>query len=268
MVLRASLDAVEGLARADTGDADAGLELTRHAREQVAGLRTPELWALQVAALEVPTALHAGKPLVAAESLRWATTRSRPNAAADLDVLRAMIELDAGRPEAARDLVLTESPRPGRLAGTALRAALVLGRAEMRLDRRSAARTALDRAFDECARTTVVRPFRFAGRDLRRLLIEQFGTFGPGGAEPAGFVHEALEALLTAEPTRGPDNPLTTREQTVLTLLARPCSIGDIAVQLQVSANTVKTHIRSLYLKLAVTSRREAVTVARERQLI
>ena len=53
--------------------------------------------------------------------------------------------------------------------------------------------------------------------------------------------------------------PLTARETDVLSLLAEYCSNEEIAADLVVSMNTVKTHIRSLFQKLAVTRRADAV---------
>src|SRR5215207_7834066 len=53
--------------------------------------------------------------------------------------------------------------------------------------------------------------------------------------------------------------PLTARETDVLSLLADYCSNEEIAADLVVSMNTVKTHIRSLFQKLSVTRRADAV---------
>jgi LuxR family maltose regulon positive regulatory protein len=53
--------------------------------------------------------------------------------------------------------------------------------------------------------------------------------------------------------------PLTTRETDVLRLLADFCSNEEIAADLVLSLNTVKTHMRSLFQKLAVTRRADAV---------
>ena len=57
---------------------------------------------------------------------------------------------------------------------------------------------------------------------------------------------------------------LTGRETAVLRMLLTALSQGEIADQLHVSRNTVKTHVRSLYRKLGVGSRHEAVRRARE----
>lgn len=45
-------------------------------------------------------------------------------------------------------------------------------------------------------------------------------------------------------------------------------SLDEIADELTVSINTVKTHLRSIYTKLGVSSRRLAVLVAYENGLV
>jgi LuxR family maltose regulon positive regulatory protein len=53
--------------------------------------------------------------------------------------------------------------------------------------------------------------------------------------------------------------PLTTRETQVLKRLAEFCSNEEIAADLFLSLNAVKTHMRSLFQKLSVTRRADAV---------
>lgn len=61
---------------------------------------------------------------------------------------------------------------------------------------------------------------------------------------------------------------LTPRERDVLRELARGATYADIAAQLFVSGNTVKTHVSSLYSKLAATRRSEALATARNLNLL
>jgi LuxR family maltose regulon positive regulatory protein len=62
--------------------------------------------------------------------------------------------------------------------------------------------------------------------------------------------------------------PLSPQEQRVLQLLARGLSNGEIAQALVVSPNTVKTHLRNIYRKLDVTTRRAAREAARQLGLL
>jgi DNA-binding NarL/FixJ family response regulator len=61
---------------------------------------------------------------------------------------------------------------------------------------------------------------------------------------------------------------LSARELEVLTLLARGRSNKEIALELHISETTVKSHLRSLFAKLDVLSRTEAITVASRRGLV
>ncbi|MET8280719.1 LuxR C-terminal-related transcriptional regulator [Micromonospora sp. NPDC005174] len=64
------------------------------------------------------------------------------------------------------------------------------------------------------------------------------------------------------------DEPLTERELTILRYLQSILSNVEIASELSLSVNTVKTHVRNIYRKLGATRRREAVRRARELRLI
>jgi LuxR family maltose regulon positive regulatory protein len=61
---------------------------------------------------------------------------------------------------------------------------------------------------------------------------------------------------------------LSERELDVLRLLASDLSLREVAGELYVSLNTVKTHTRALYRKLDATSRKRAVERARELELL
>jgi LuxR family maltose regulon positive regulatory protein len=61
---------------------------------------------------------------------------------------------------------------------------------------------------------------------------------------------------------------LTPRELTVMHYLQSPLSNAEIATELSLSVHTVKTHVRSIYRKLDVVSRQQAVRRARRLQLL
>jgi DNA-binding NarL/FixJ family response regulator len=60
----------------------------------------------------------------------------------------------------------------------------------------------------------------------------------------------------------GPDVPLTPRERDVLAAAARGLGNKQIAAELGMSARTVQTHLTSVFAKLGVSSRTEAVLLA------
>ena len=61
---------------------------------------------------------------------------------------------------------------------------------------------------------------------------------------------------------------ITERERQVLQLLADGRSNKEIAARLELSPNTVKTHVARLFEKLRVARRTEAILVARELGLV
>ncbi|HQV94553.1 MAG TPA: response regulator transcription factor [Anaerolineales bacterium] len=64
------------------------------------------------------------------------------------------------------------------------------------------------------------------------------------------------------------DNGLTEREQQVLVQASNGATDKEIAAALNISLNTVKTHIRNILAKLHVSTRREAAKVARQKGLL
>ena len=62
--------------------------------------------------------------------------------------------------------------------------------------------------------------------------------------------------------------PLSERELTVLRYLPTALSKAEIAAEMFVTVNTVKTHVKSIYRKLDVGNRAEAVRRARTLALI
>jgi DNA-binding NarL/FixJ family response regulator len=75
-------------------------------------------------------------------------------------------------------------------------------------------------------------------------------------------------ALVTKLAAGVSSDALTSREQDVLTLLARGQCNKDIATALSITETTVKSHLRSVFTKLRVFSRTEAVAAASRRGLV
>jgi LuxR family transcriptional regulator, maltose regulon positive regulatory protein len=97
-----------------------------------------------------------------------------------------------------------------------------------------------------------------AAAEVRNVL-----TASPDGAGALLARLGALERGLAVAPPP-PAEPLTQREQAVLSLLRRSMSVSEIARELYLSGNTVKTHRRAIYRKLGVRTREEAIEWAPE----
>jgi LuxR family maltose regulon positive regulatory protein len=93
-----------------------------------------------------------------------------------------------------------------------------------------------------------------------RQLLEP-GLISPPGWGPAHQVPSAgaEPALITH---------LSEREREVLRNVARMLSSAEVATEMYISVNTVKTHLKSIYRKLDAVNRRDAVRRARQLELI
>ena len=132
---------------------------------------------------------------------------------------------------------------------------------------------ALAAAVAVCLRLVSWMPLRFDwGRELLAAAIALAGVgaglwFARRPREPAATQGEPA-ALPPAPATESGDTLLSPRERRVLDLLAQGRSNKEIARELGVSANTVKTHLANLYAKLGARRRTEAVAVARRSGVI
>jgi LuxR family maltose regulon positive regulatory protein len=99
-------------------------------------------------------------------------------------------------------------------------------------------------------------------KSLARVLSAGLDRFGPH--EEAA---RQLLALNFGESTLS-SGPLTERERQILAELKTLRTIEEIARDLLLSVNTVKTHMRGIYRKLDVQSRRQAIATAERLGLI
>jgi LuxR family maltose regulon positive regulatory protein len=248
-----------GVARFDSGDWLAGSQGMRLARLLVAYLDLPRELAAALAAFEHRAALSLGETLHAREVQSWA--RDRLSGTAELSLLKTWAYLAAEQTDLAaaalRDMqdgshrvLLPTTPVDAGLVGTAL---------GLRAGRRTTALQALDRALALAEPTGVIRSFAHAEPQVRHLLIEQSGGFGA-----LDDFARSVRGRIATRRQRAIADGLTERERVVLQRLPSPRSLDEIALDLTVSVNTVKTHVRGIYSKLGVNNRRSAVVVARE----
>jgi LuxR family maltose regulon positive regulatory protein len=82
--------------------------------------------------------------------------------------------------------------------------------------------------------------------------------------------HEQLPAVLSVpeQSTVLVVEPLTEREREVLQHVSRMLNTAEVASEMHITTNTVKTHLKSIFRKLAAEHRREAVRRARQLELI
>jgi LuxR family transcriptional regulator, maltose regulon positive regulatory protein len=262
--VRLALRCARGAAAVDLGERTAGLLELQAARTDLGDAAIPGALAVTAALLEHRAALDLGHTTAAAAVTAWLAGR-RPRGPAThsaLALIRGRTALAAGAPSAARaELVplLARHPRP---SPDALDVEAWLLESDGRLARedRPGAREAARHAVRLAEPVDALRPFAHAGRGVRALLVDELAA----GTPRAGFVARAL-AAGAASPT---GIALSVREHDVLARLPSLESLDEIAGDLDVSINTIKTHVRALYGKLGVTTRRDAVLVAHEQGLL
>jgi len=132
--------------------------------------------------------------------------------------------------------------------------------------------TSLERALVFAEPEGYVRTFIDEGSSMGKLLQQ---TTAPGVA--VGYVGKLLTALKKETKSKRQlgevfsasiVEPLSERELEVLRLLKTHLSSTGIAEELTISANTVRTHIKSIYSKLNVHNRQDALQRAQELELI
>jgi DNA-binding NarL/FixJ family response regulator len=119
--------------------------------------------------------------------------------------------------------------------------------------------------------------------NLDRLVTRYSIVLSTEGSGASESIDSLVEDLLLAFPTADDDivqptfvpkfkqpliEPLTEREQEVLFYITEGLSNREIAETLVVSISTVKSHINSLYGKLDVSTRDEAIVRAQELSLL
>jgi LuxR family maltose regulon positive regulatory protein len=256
-----TLQAVHGAALADQGHRAAGLGELRDARAEFGTTHGPPTVVAALAVLEHRAALVNGNLPAASEVAGWLADRA-PLAGENL-LLQAWTELARGRPAAARLVVapLSGAESPALLPGTGVEALLIEAEAAVDAGDDRGGRAALDAALVDAEGIGVARPFALAGPHTQHLLT----TVLAGNGRGAFF---ARVAAARAAVVSAPAVLLSEREMAVLALLPSLLNAREIADEFTVSVNTVKSHVRSIYGKLGVSTRRDAVARAQESGLL
>ncbi|MBP2268453.1 LuxR family maltose regulon positive regulatory protein [Pseudarthrobacter sp. PvP004] len=255
--MRATLEIITACAHMDSGDRRNALEGMRQARLRIG---RDHLFAQPLAAciavIEHTAALVLGHADHAREVLEWA--EERIPGTGELCLLRAQGPAGISRFDAAADRLKpfhTGAVKPV-LEWTRLHVNVLECSMAIRTGRRSLAGKILEEALRQADDLDVLRPLAIAPHEVIDLLVERAGSYGP---------QETLaQRLLVLRPPTDARRAqaLTPREREVLTLLPSHLSQEQMAAELHLSVNTVKTHVRIIYSKLGAGSRHDAVAAA------
>jgi len=263
--------------RTAEGDLDGALDMLLEAERQYVSSYLPRV--RPVAALKAQVWIAQGK---LGEALEWA--REQDLSARDelsyvrefehmtfarMLLARAVQDRDDGAALEAVKLLerILKAADEGSRTGSVIQVLVLLALAHhMRRDI-PVALAQLERALTLAEPEGYVRTFVEEGRPMAALLeVAARQRIAPG------YVRRLLSAFGTGEDgTRVKQalvEPLSERELDVLRLLATDLDGPDIAGELVVSLNTVRTHTKNIYAKLGVNNRRAAVTRAAELDLL
>ena len=102
----------------------------------------------------------------------------------------------------------------------------------------------------------------------RQEICDALVTIGQGGRVVDPRVEPALLAAIERRSDRGTEPVLTDREVEILQLASQGLSTTEIAARLHLSPETIKSHIKTLFEKLDVSTRTAAVAAALRRGLL
>ncbi len=182
----------------------------------------------------------------------------------------AALELAEDRPERALELlapVIDRSARTLHPTWAAIHALLFEAAAREQLGETRAVEAAIERALELAEPEGLILPFTITPVQG---LLERHAR---GSTAHPTLLAETLDVLggVTPKPRGGPALPveeLSEAELRVVRYLPTNLKAPEIAAELFVSTNTVRTHLRHIYAKLGAHGRAEAVARARELRLL
>ncbi len=249
-------------------DSDAAMMAILAARAEGAGWRLPPWLTAALVGGEAEALLASGRTHAAQKLLDGPTA----DAGGTLAMVRARLALATGNPkeaaEAAANWTDRTVARPTPAAAAELQALRAV--AEHRRGDDEVALSCIEAALDGAEVEACLSPFLSIGPPIRELVARRIRA----GTAHRALAEQVLDALDPRAAKQSPSggmlvlDPLSERELTVLRYLPTRLSKPEIASELFVSVNTVKTHVKNIYRKLGVTGRSQAVRRARRLRLI
>ena len=265
--MRLQIAALTALAQLESGDgARRALETLRGPLDEIGDWKPPGVLEQLVRSVEARILLAAGE---CDEAVAVAATLPPCAARCAIEAKAALVHADPGAALALLEPHLADGSATTDLATRIEVLVLAAVARHAQLNHEGAA-ASLERALELAGSDSFPVVFLQAGSPLRDLLARQVRH----GTRHRGLVEE-LRVMLDRRAAAPPESrtapllePLSKRELTVLAYLETMLSTEEIAAELFLSTNTVKTHTKSIYRKLGVTRRRHAVVEARAQRLI
>ena len=247
------------------GDPVRALDLLRSGEP---GEQLPGWLRVSAKMIEADLWMALGEPARARKAL--ATIASAPLSDAAIGVAR--LELALGEPDAAMRTIadFLADDREALMPVTRTEAWAIDAIARDAIHDEAGALRAMERALDLAEPRGYSNAIIRHGAPVRSLLRRRIAK----GTAHRAFAGELLSVLEQEPAARSGERrplllePLSERELTVLRFLPTMMSNAEIAAEMFVSVNTVKTHLKHIYRKLDVSERRDAVRRGRELRLL
>jgi LuxR family maltose regulon positive regulatory protein len=260
-----TLYATLALTRQGLGDSEGATEAIEQAIEIAQGNNIPRLVNL-VSAYQARIWLAQRHQRLTS---RWAHAYRKSGEAEYLRVFEDLtlvhVLLAEGKPQEAQTLLKTTllPAKAAKRTGHVIEILVLQSLTLLALNDKKGALDRLGRALELGEPGGYIRVFVDGGDQLAALLRE--ASARPIAPEYVGRIQSALDVSQTVHSQAQPlPEPLTDRELEVLHLLEERLTNPEIADRLFVSLPTVKSHTRSIYGKLGVHSRRQAVAQAKK----
>ncbi|MBT1258366.1 hypothetical protein KHP11_28320 [Rhodococcus erythropolis] len=268
--VRATILLVRGMITGIRGRRRDALELLDEAAQVVARMHTPYVFRDYIVGGQIRSMANIGD----LDGALCALAVHPEDAAGSihLSTVRAEVLADTGDLESAIDL-LTRATRTGKgFIDQHVEALVLLAVLRERTSDQNGALSSICAAVSLAAPESFVQPFLQFGRPAEHLLE----SAARHSHLDRVFVKQVLHAFDTLRPevsklsalTDSLDELPTERELEVLRSLDSLDSLPELSASLFISVNTLKAHLRSIYRKLSVSSRREAVAKARSLGLV
>ncbi|MGZ6566316.1 MAG: LuxR C-terminal-related transcriptional regulator [Solirubrobacteraceae bacterium] len=250
------------------GDVERAQRAVSRARQDVADWRIPVRLAGLISTVDADVLVAAGR---GADALR-AADEARRLGWGEAVLVQAKLALSDGEPGTALELTAdalsgtTLMLRPA----TAIELRALSAVASHQRGNDEVALELVEQALSLAEPEGYLSPFLAVGAPLRELLVRRIRA-GTAHRSLAGELGEALDPQAAGPPERRTAlllDPLSDRETAVLRYLPTALSKAEIASEMFVSVNTVKTHMKNIYRKLDVTDRSHAVRRARTLHLV
>jgi LuxR family transcriptional regulator, maltose regulon positive regulatory protein len=264
MVLHSAL----GVLRLGQGRAEEALEALRDAQQAQACLAAQHALAIEAQSRMMHAQVKLGDIEAARQTLAGLPAEVRNRAGKR--IVAAAIELADGDAQGALDAAsaVIEQDVPALHASWgAIEALLFAAAAHEELGERRAAEESIERALELAEPEGMILPFAIA--PVRELLERH-----PRHRTAHPTLIATIFDMLDGSASRPPDEPeplaeeLSCAELRVLRFLPTNLKAPEIAAEIFVSTNTVRTHLRHIYSKLDVHSRTDAVARARQLRLL